>query len=250
METYGLVLVRGDDGHGGWSLHAPRSTDAQIREGEAPPLVSGPVDDQKDSEWSRPTQRDYDRAARRARLPPRRVRRSEVSTLTKPEMLILPEELASRILRVDAMPTDLLRAASADPKIMYSLTSQQFEQFVATLIERIGFWSVELTARPRGDGGKDIVARKTVAGIPLAFYFECKRYAEQHKVQLDTVRALLGVVAHDAGRVNIGVLVTTSTFTFGAQELIRSDCRLDGKDYEGIESWLAEYRRLFPNGAH
>jgi len=82
-----------------------------------------------------------------------------------------------------------------------------------------------------------------INGIPIAFYFECKKYAEDNKVQLETLRALLGTVAHDSRKANIGVLVTTSPSTKGASELIRSECRLDGKDYDGITDWISEYSK-------
>ena len=60
-QNYGLVLCRSDAGDGGWSLHAPESTDESIASGEAPWLISGPAV-WKDDRWSRPTQSDYDMA--------------------------------------------------------------------------------------------------------------------------------------------------------------------------------------------
>lgn len=99
-----------------------------------------------------------------------------------------------------------------------------------------------LTPQAR-DGGRDVIARKMIHEIPITFYFECKKYAESNRVQLDSVRALLGVVAHDSRSANVGVLVTTSYFTRGCKELIATDCRLDGKDYEGIVGWVSEWAR-------
>ena len=53
------MLVRSDAGDGGWSLHAPGSTDDEIASGDAPPLVSGPSDTDRDGEWERPDGADY-----------------------------------------------------------------------------------------------------------------------------------------------------------------------------------------------
>lgn len=50
-----LVLCRSDDGQGGWSLHAPGSTDEQIASGDAPYLLTG-------DNWGGPTIADRDRA--------------------------------------------------------------------------------------------------------------------------------------------------------------------------------------------
>lgn len=55
IETDQLVLCRSDRGDGGWSLHAPGSTDDEIATGDAPYLVSG-----GDGE---PTEADYLAAA-------------------------------------------------------------------------------------------------------------------------------------------------------------------------------------------
>jgi hypothetical protein len=54
-----LVLARSDAGDGGWSLHAPGSTDRQIAEGEARVLASGEAEMGADGEWSAPTDADY-----------------------------------------------------------------------------------------------------------------------------------------------------------------------------------------------
>lgn len=58
-----LVLCRSDMGDGGWSLHAPGSSDEAIADGEpdADYLVSGPAE-WTGADWSRPTQTDYDAA--------------------------------------------------------------------------------------------------------------------------------------------------------------------------------------------
>jgi hypothetical protein len=54
-----LVLCRSDMGDGGWSLHAPGSTDEQIASGDAPPLVSGDSEKDDDGKWVRPNADDY-----------------------------------------------------------------------------------------------------------------------------------------------------------------------------------------------
>lgn len=61
-----FVLCRSDQGDGGWSLHAPGSTDEDIATGDAPALVDGTAkwDDEAD-DWSRPDEADYIAAAAR-----------------------------------------------------------------------------------------------------------------------------------------------------------------------------------------
>jgi restriction endonuclease Mrr len=167
---------------------------------------------------------------------------STSEVLTK---LRLPTHYQERLVRVDQVPFQVLQTIISDPRHLHGLTPRQFEEFVAELVEGLGFKNVILTP-VSGDGGRDVIASKLVHDIPITFYFECKKYAEGNKVQLATLRSLLGVVAHHATEANIGVLVTTSTFTRGCRELIASECRLDGKDYQGIMEWVREYKGSYP----
>lgn len=58
------VLCRSDARDGGWSLHAPGSTDKQIADGDAPPLLTGTAAmDSETNEWTRPDDLDYAAAA-------------------------------------------------------------------------------------------------------------------------------------------------------------------------------------------
>ena len=57
-----FILTRSDQGDGGWSLHAPGSTDEDIATGEAAALVTG-VSRKRGGEWLRPNARDYADAA-------------------------------------------------------------------------------------------------------------------------------------------------------------------------------------------
>jgi hypothetical protein len=55
-----FVLCRSDNGDGGWSLHAPGSSDEDIATGEAPYLVCGPAEwDNEQGDWNRPNAADY-----------------------------------------------------------------------------------------------------------------------------------------------------------------------------------------------
>lgn len=164
--------------------------------------------------------------------------------IVEPSNLILPQDYQERIIRVENLPFRLIHAILHDPRHMHNLTPRQFEEFIAEVVGHLGFSNIILTP-PSGDGGRDVIASNEVNGIPITFFFECKKYAEGNKVQLDTLRALLGTVAHHATEANIGVLVTTSKFTKGCKDLIMSECRLDGKDYNGLLGWVGELKKKF-----
>lgn len=154
----------------------------------------------------------------------------------------LDEDKKSAIISVNRLPFRLIANILRSPNKVKNLTPRQFEEFVAETLAQLGFTNVILTPRSR-DGGKDVIASHQINGIPLSFYFECKKYADDNKIQLETLRTLLGTLAHDARRVNKGVLVTTSTFTKGSKDFILSESRLDGKDYEGILGWIDELNK-------
>lgn len=154
----------------------------------------------------------------------------------------IAEPNRSAILSVARLPFELIAKILRAPNEVRNLTPRQFEEFIADTLTQLGFTDVVLTPRSR-DGGKDVIASNKINGIPLVFYFECKKYADGNKVQLDTLRALLGTIAHESNQVNKGVLVTTSTFTQGSREFILSEARLDGKDYDGVLGWIDEIRK-------
>ena len=167
---------------------------------------------------------------------------SNVIDSIEPENLPIDEEQRSSLIIVDRLPLRILSRILKNPTEVRNITPRQFEEFIAELLSELGFNNVILTPRSR-DGGKDVIASHSVQGIPLTFYFECKKYAEGNKIQLDTMRSLLGTVAHDSRKVNKGILVTTSTFTKGCKEFILAESRVDGKDYDGVLGWIDELRK-------
>ena len=108
-----------------------------------------------------------------------------------PATLILPPEHQDRIVRAENIPFRLIHAILHDPRHMHNLTPRQFEEFIAEVVDHLGFSNIILTP-PSGDGGRDVIASNEINGIPMTFFFECKKYAEGNKVQLDTLRSLLG----------------------------------------------------------
>lgn len=123
---------------------------------------------------------------------------------------------------------------------MHQITPDEFEEFIAELLDRLGFEKIIRTPSS-GDGGIDVVATKHVHGIPITFAFQCKHYAQHRKIGLATLRELLGAVELNSN--TMGVLITTSTFTKGAWSLISGHARLDGKNFDGIVEWLNDVRR-------
>lgn len=158
------------------------------------------------------------------------------------ELELERERERTPLVTVNHLPLRILSKILSSPDEVRNITPRQFEEFIADLLFELGgFDNIKLTPSSR-DGGKDVVATHLVHGIPFTIYFECKKYAEGNKIQLDTMRSLLGTMAHESRNVNKGVLVTTSTFTKGCKDLILSEARLDGKDYDGILGWIGKVK--------
>jgi HJR/Mrr/RecB family endonuclease len=153
--------------------------------------------------------------------------------------IILPENIEESYKAVNFLPITIFEKILKDPTLMREISSRDFEYFVAEIVEKLGFSNVTVTPRS-GDGGRDIIATKEVNEIPLLFSFECKQYSKKRKIQLETMRALLGTVVHTNSKANIGVLVTTSSFTKGVRDFITSEAMIDGKDFHDLVQWIKE----------
>ena len=135
--------------------------------------------------------------------------------LEKPNMGIVyqvefdEESIASFLPQVEENINRILN----DKRSVYQLTPREFEEVVEEVFKRQGF-QTRLTPQTR-DGGKDIIATKSILGRPVMFLIECKRYNEMNKIGVDIVRALYGV--QTAERANKAIIVTSSYFTEDAQ---------------------------------
>ncbi len=101
-----------------------------------------------------------------------------------------------------------------DQNELYNISSREFEEIVAELFRKQEY-DVELTPKTR-DGGCDIIATKTIGGLPFMLLIECKKYSLSNPVGVSLVRSLLGV--QNDRKANKGVLITTSRFTKSAKE--------------------------------
>lgn len=152
---------------------------------------------------------------------------------------VVPAEVLAEL----RLPLNELDRVLRHPEAMRMLTARQFEKFIATLIEQLGFEEVTLTP-PSGDQGRDLLATKRFNGMSVLFAFECKRFSPNRRVGLGIARALLGTIMHKHTRASKGVLVTTSTFTAGARKFIVTEPNLDGRDFDGVIEWLKDYSTM------
>lgn len=143
------------------------------------------------------------------------------------------------IVDVSAANEELLRMLGKDPQLVWTLPPRRFEEIVAELLSRQGY-EVSLTPAS-GDGGFDMYAAKKDGLGKFLYLVECKRYVPPHKVGVEIVRALYGVV--QAQRATAGAVVTSSYFTAGAEKYRRSlNHQLQLHDYIALQRWLIDLR--------
>lgn len=94
-----------------------------------------------------------------------------------------------------------------------NMTSREFEFFVGSIFEKLGF-NIKITKATR-DGGHDIIATKATP-IPFTLIVECKHWGEKHKVDVSVIRSVYGV--QTAEQANQSVVVTSSKFTRDARK--------------------------------
>lgn len=154
-------------------------------------------------------------------------------------LLDLPSSVGERLAEVQFIPLRLAQMIARDPTSMHSLSPREFEEFVAELLDSLGFENVKLTPQG-GDGGKDVVAERRVNGIPIVVFVECKKFSKDRKVGVGIARSLIGSLDSGPEKATMGVIATTSTFTKDARDLIVGHSRLDGRDIDGLTQWVRE----------
>ena len=126
----------------------------------------------------------------------------------------------------------------ADPRRLYDLSPQRFEEVVAELLASFG-WNVSLPPTSR-DGGLDILAvSRDALGLETAWAVECKRYSPENPVGVDVVRGLYGV--KQGLRLPQALLVTTSTVTPGARQFAEGVGDIKIADKQVLVEWLRQY---------
>src|SRR5262245_40940377 len=113
-------------------------------------------------------------------------RSSEVSAIYSENIpVILVQDL-------QAINSQLIQDIKKNPKALYEIQPNAFEELVAELLASYG-WKVDVTKQTR-DGGYDIFAvRKDISGVESSWIVECKRYRRDRKVGIDVARALYGI---------------------------------------------------------
>lgn len=149
------------------------------------------------------------------------------------------------ITDVKVINSKLIHKVDKNPKLIHSLTSRQFEEFVAELFEKDGY-NVSLTQQTH-DGGKDLFIIENKRFGKFVYYVECKKYAADNPVGVRLVRELYGTVTAD--RATAGVLVTSSYFSNEAKQFTEQvKTQMSLLEYADLTKWVNEIAKK--NNSH
>jgi len=149
---------------------------------------------------------------------------------------------------LDKISTDIIKVSDSllktiinNPSILYKVSPYLFEEIIADILSKLGY-NVQKTPKSH-DGGIDLrIAQKSDLGIFL-YLVECKRFSPDHKVGVDVIRQLYGVVTQTNS--TGGIAVTTSSFTKNAINFQKSvPFKLSLMDYFNIQEWLEKLRKM------
>lgn len=142
-------------------------------------------------------------------------------------------------IRIDVSEVNdwILNELKKNPTDLYQLSSRRFEELVAEILIRKGY-NVDLTPATR-DGGKDIYAAQKNDLGSFLYVVECKKYKPTHKVGVNVLRDLYGVLSKE--RATYGIAVTTSYFSKSAKEFQQElQFQMSLKDFDSIKQWLCD----------
>lgn len=133
----------------------------------------------------------------------------------------------------------LINKLKQNPHDLFNITSRQFEEVIAELLEGMGM-EVELTPATR-DGGKDILAYMPTEIGKFLCLVEAKQHNETRPVGVKLVRELYGTL--NDYQANSAMLVTTSRFTEPSREFQeRHKYQLALKDYTDVVKWISKHK--------
>jgi Restriction endonuclease len=158
----------------------------------------------------------------------------------------IPEETTLRAIRaknvlpeihVERFTPEDLHELELDPTKLRLLTPEQFEDFTANRLDKMGFHVQSVGGTNTRDGGIDLIAYPKVASVcGILIAVQVKHHKGNQKTGSAAVERLVAWKDH---HFNIGVLVTNTQFTRNAKFVAeREKVFLRLRDFEDVSQWI------------
>jgi hypothetical protein len=150
-----------------------------------------------------------------------------------------PIVLVKTQVHIVNITSDILKGLGTNPDEIYKLTPEAFEELICDRLQAMGYGVTQVGGHSyHKDGGIDIFAWPKKSEFPFLMAIQAKHHrSPEYKTGPGPVRELLGVVRNQP--VNVGVLVTNTTFTPDAKWVAEQQSFLVRlRDIQDIRRWL------------
>jgi HJR/Mrr/RecB family endonuclease len=153
-----------------------------------------------------------------------------------PAALAAQRKEASQVAQIQGISDDLIASLRDKPTDFYQLSPRRFEEFVAAVLQRMGY---ETTLMPATrDKGRDVLAKIRLGTGTLLTIVQCKRNAANRPVGLEIVERFLWTIEH-TDKASAGMIVTTSYFSAPVRALAHEfEYRLHLADFDMVQEWI------------
>jgi HJR/Mrr/RecB family endonuclease len=133
----------------------------------------------------------------------------------KPAELTKARSKAPYAEEIFAISNGLFDKIKNRPVDLDKLPPREFEEFMAEVLNKLGFYDVQLTPQTR-DKGRDILAKRKIEIGEILMIVECKKYDAARKIGLSIVERFLFTI-RDRDKASCGLIATTSFFSADAK---------------------------------
>lgn len=154
----------------------------------------------------------------------------------RPASLAAARQGGPEVADIREISDDLVARLRDKPSDFYLLSPRKFEEFVAAILEKMGY---ETTLMPATrDKGRDVLAKIRLGTGTLLTIVQCKRHAANRPVGLEIVERFLWTIQH-TDKASAGMIVTTSYFSMPAKTLAHEfEYKLHLANFHTLQQWI------------
>lgn len=149
------------------------------------------------------------------------------------------EQSLPKVELVTGITATIINRILRDPKELYKLSPDKFEEVVIDRLEAMGYEVTKVGETYQPDGGVDIIIRAK-SGFPCCGAVQVKHHQRSAlKTPVDVIQRMLGVLSQHSEKFNMGLIVTNTSYTNpGEFVLARLGQHLLLRDGKDVHRWI------------